>query len=250
MRSEIELVGGLVGDSVALLDGGPAALAEARRHLEEARSETDAATSEVDFMTRLVQDLLLLARDTSDKLAHSWSALDIPALTADVVARMRPIAEKDGLALTVVDTLPGDSGPLWVRGDAGLLRQLLYGLLENAVRYTPSGGSITVTIREDGRGHLLGDHRRRAVVEVRDTGIGIAPQHLGSIFEPFYRAVSTTRPLHGEQHGTGLGLAMAQWIVRAHRGTIGVRSEVGKGSAFTVELPLAHPDDTPMVVEQ
>jgi signal transduction histidine kinase len=137
-----------------------------------------------------------------------------------------------------------------VRGVAALLRQLLYGLLENALRYTPTGGDILAEVRAESRTHLLGDRRRHATLSIRDTGIGIAAEHLPNIFEPFYRAVSTTRPLHGEAQGTGLGLAMAQWIVRAHGGSIAVRSAVGQGTMFTVALPLASEEEAASMERQ
>lgn len=109
------------------------------------------------------------------------------------------------------------------------------------MRYTPTGGNIRVAMRLEKRAHLLGDHRRHAYISVSDTGVGIAPEHLPHIFEPFYRVVSAARPLHenGTQHGTGLGLALAQWIVHAHGGAISVESTPGAGTTFNVALPLA-----------
>jgi signal transduction histidine kinase len=122
-----------------------------------------------------------------------------------------------------------------------MLRQLFFGLLENAMRYTPTGGSIHVAMRLEKRAHLLGDHRRHAYISVSDSGIGIAPEHLPHIFEPFYRVVSAARPLHDNetQHGVGLGLALSQWIVQAHGGAIAAESTPGVGTTFTVALPLA-----------
>ena len=242
IRSEAELVTGLIGDSLEALRKPHAQDSEITANLEEAQSETRAVTSEIDFMTQMVQDLLLLARDASDQTAHEWTDVDLRRLVEDVAGKMRPVAESAGLTLQDASTEGHDARPIWVRGDPGLLRQLLYALLENAVRYTPSGGRIRVAVQADDRRRLLGDRRRHAQVTVSDTGVGIASEHLGNIFEPFYRAVSSTRPLHGEQHGTGLGLALAQWIVRAHGGSIQVQSEVGRGTTFTVELPLGQAD--------
>jgi two-component system OmpR family sensor kinase len=100
-----------------------------------------------------------------------------------------------------------------------------------------------VALREERRGRLLGDHRRHVYVTVSDTGVGIAPEHLPHIFEPFYRVVATTRPqqsAHAQsQHGAGLGLALTQWIVQAHGGVIEAQSAPGVGTTFTVALPLA-----------
>ncbi|MFI5271703.1 MAG: sensor histidine kinase [Ktedonobacterales bacterium] len=259
IRSEAELVAGLLGDSLALLRpraSEPQALQlqtpqlEAMTgQLEESLSETRAITAEVDFMTRMASDLLLLARDTADARGRRWEIADLRTIVEEAAARLRPIAEREDLRLEVSAEAPaaapaGESSgartrPLLVRGDRDLLRQLVYGLLDNAVRYTPPGGAIHVEVRADRHAHVLGDHRRHAYVTVSDTGVGIAAEHLRHIFEPFYRAIST-RPPRDAQIGTGLGLALAQWIVRAHDGTISVQSAVGSGTTFTVALPLAH----------
>jgi signal transduction histidine kinase len=250
IRSEAELASGLLSDSLAALRTPPPDLKELTDALQEAFSETRAVTVEVDFMTRMVRDLLLLARDASDALAHDWVILDLRALVAEVAARIQPVAEADGVTLRATAPATGERTPIWVRGDAALLRQLLYGLLENALRYTPTGGDILAEVRAESRTHLLGDRWRHATLSIRDTGIGIAAEHLPNIFEPFYRAVSTTRPLHGEAQGTGLGLAMAQWIVRAHGGTIAVHSTSGQGTTFTVALPLATEEEAASVEHQ
>ena len=112
-----------------------------------------------------------------------------------------------------------------VLGDAGQLKQLVINLLDNAIRHTSQGGSVTVTMQS------LEDTVR---LTVEDTGTGIATEHLPHIFERFYRA---DRARDRETGGTGLGLAIAKEIVLAHDGTINVKSEVGKGSVFTVSLP-------------
>lgn len=244
IRSEAELASGLIGDSLAVLrapQATPDATAQISSSLEEALHETQAATAEVDYMARMVQGMLVLARDASDSLAHTWSDIDLRTLLDDVTDRIRPLAEHDGLTIESLKTaLPRDGErPVGlVRGDADMLRQLFFGLLENAMRYTPAGGSIRVALRLERRAHLLGDHRRHAYVSISDTGVGIAPEHLPHIFEPFYRVVSAARPLHETTHGTGLGLALAQWIVQAHGGTIEAQSTAGVGTTFTVALPL------------
>jgi signal transduction histidine kinase len=241
IRSEAELASGLIGDGLATLRGSETVGEQVTGPLEEALRETQAATAEVDYMTRMVQGMLMLARDTSDSHAHPWSDVDLRTLLSDVTARMRPLAEHEGLSLeSPAATQPreGESTVVLVRGDADLLRQLFFGLLENAMRYTPTGGNIRVAMRLEKHAHLLGDHRRHAYISVSDTGVGIAPEHLPHIFEPFYRVVSAARPLHETQHGTGLGLALAQWIVQAHGGAIEVESAPNVGTTFTVALPL------------
>jgi signal transduction histidine kinase len=242
IRSEAELASGLIGDSLEALRGKHINAAQLTASLEEALGESRAVTSEVDFMTRMVQDLLVLGRDASDELAHDWTIVDLRGVVENVAGKVRPLTESAGLTFDVSAASDGGAQPVWVRGDAGLLRQLMYGLLENAVRYTPSGGTIRVVVRAESHAHLLGDRRRHAEVSIDDTGVGIAPEHLANIFEPFYRAASSSLALHGEQGGTGLGLALTQWIVRAHGGSIRVHSQVGQGTTFTIELPLASGD--------
>lgn len=245
IRSEAELASGLLGDGLAVLretQPNQASAEQVSGYLEEALHETQAATSEVDYMTRMVQGMLMLARDSSDSLAHAWSDIDLHTLLDDITDRIRPLAERDGLRIEspTAAAQAGERPVALVRGDADLLRQLFFGLLENAMRYTPAGGTIRVDVRLEKRAHLLGDHRRHAYVSISDTGVGIAPEHLANIFEPFYRVVSAARPLRSGQHGTGLGLALAQWVVLAHGGEIEVQSTVGVGTVFTIALPLVH----------
>jgi signal transduction histidine kinase len=114
-----------------------------------------------------------------------------------------------------------------VVGDRDALRRLFLILLDNAVKYTPAGGEIAVSI-DDASGAVR--------VAVRDTGIGIAPEHLPHVFERFYRADRARSRAEG---GAGLGLAIGRWIAEAHGGGVRAESEPQRGSTFTVELPLA-----------
>jgi len=116
-------------------------------------------------------------------------------------------------------------GPVTILGDEARLIQVVMNLVENAVRYTNPGGHVTVTV--EGR-------QGQACLSVRDTGIGIAPEHLPHIFERFYRADPSR-----QRSGSGLGLSIVEWVVRAHGGTVSVKSQVGQGSCFTMTLPLA-----------
>src|SRR5690606_8974334 len=112
--------------------------------------------------------------------------------------------------------------------EAGRIRQLLLNLITNAVKYTPAGGEIELSLAEqDGA----------AVIVVRDSGIGIATGDLEHVFERFWRA-DPARSRTGDRPGTGLGLAIVEWIVDAHAGSIDVTSRPGRGSTFTVTLPL------------
>ncbi len=117
--------------------------------------------------------------------------------------------------------------PVIVEGDPERLRQMIWNLVENAVRYTPPGGTITIALR--GRGPI-------AEVTVADTGIGIPPEHLPHLFERFYRVDTGRSRALG---GTGLGLSIVRQITEAHGGQVRVRSTPGEGSTFTVALPVA-----------
>lgn len=111
-------------------------------------------------------------------------------------------------------------------GDRGRLRQLFLNLIDNAIKYTPEGGSVTVTVaKQDGM----------ALFRVADTGIGIPPEDIPKIFDRFYRVDKARSRAMG---GTGLGLSIAKWIAELHRGTIIVESVPQKGSVFTVRLPV------------
>ena len=114
-----------------------------------------------------------------------------------------------------------------VMGDANALRRVIDILLDNAFKYTPPPGKVTLSAEEKDD---------RVVVSVEDTGIGVAPEDQGRIFERFYRV---DKARSRELGGAGLGLAIAQWIVHLHQGSIAVKSELGKGSIFRVEIPAA-----------
>jgi heavy metal sensor kinase len=205
LRGNIELLG---------LDLPPADRSEAATESIE----------EVDRMTRLIQDLLFLAdADAEKSIQHEDVALE--ALVAAIAEDAVLIATRDDGTRNVVLEA---NDPITVKGDAERLRQLIWNLVENAVRYTPAGGTINIALRR---------HGPVAELTVSDTGIGIPPEHLAHIFERFYR-VDTSRSR--ELGGTGLGLSIVRQIAEAHGGQVRVRSTVGEGSTFTVALPVSH----------
>ena len=206
---------------------------------DEVAADAQEIISEVDYMSRLTHRLLLLARDENDRRALAWERLDVASLARDSASRVLPRADEKGLTLEVKDT-PAASGyeePA-VYGDQDMLRELLIILLDNAVRYTPAGGKIWVEVRTERRSHVGTHHASHVLMRVSDTGKGIEPEHLPSIFEPFYRA-DHARTHDPATTGSGLGLALANWIAHAHNGTITVSSHPGRGSTFTVTLPRA-----------
>lgn len=179
------------------------------------------SAAEAARMGVLIGNLLSLARMQSDRETLTLEPLALDDVAREAADLLRPLIE--GKEQTLEVSL---SGPLCVRGDRVKLRQAITNLLDNAVTYTPDGGTIRLVARHD-RGH--------AMLEVRDTGPGIAPEHLPHLFEPFYRVDSARA---GDSAHAGLGLALTAWIVRAHGGNIAAASHPGVGSAFTLTLPL------------
>jgi signal transduction histidine kinase len=125
--------------------------------------------------------------------------------------------------VTLKPEIRGDNLEIW--GDEEQLYRLVSNLIVNAIQYTPKGGSVTV---------ILDCQNTHAIVQVRDTGIGIAPEHQQRIFDRFYRVDSDRSRASG---GSGLGLAIASAIGRSHQGSLQLQSELGKGSTFTIRLP-------------
>ena len=138
------------------------------------------------------------------------------------VASMQPLAQERQLHLTV-----HAAQPVTCRGDEARLIQAMMNLLANALRATPAGGQVKLSVTSDAGG---------AHVQVQDTGSGIAPEDLPHIFERFYRADPARRQT--DEGGSGLGLAIVAWIVRMHGGSIAMKSQVGQGSCFTLTFPL------------
>jgi len=235
VRSQAELVERSLQRVTQSIKRGSAVQAET---LEQTRSDVREIVDEVDYMTRLVRDLLTIARDESDSRGLSWSSVDVRALARDLVGRMQPQAERQHLALTLSDSA-SDQPAAIVRGDADRLRQLILVLVENAIRYTPAGGAITVGVRTSTGRRILHGHGGNVLITVSDTGQGIAPDELPRIFEPFYRA-RHERTSQDDHTGAGLGLALARWIVAAHGGEITVTSTLGKGTTFIISIPQQH----------
>jgi signal transduction histidine kinase len=187
------------------------------------REMIERARERLDGLLRLINDWLDLARMSRGQIVDKLKPLALEALLQKQVEFMRPLAEENHVALE----LRPPAKPVLVLGDEQSLEQVFSNLLNNAIRYNRSGGSVVVTFREEDD---------FVVTEVKDTGIGIAREHLPFIFDQFYRV---SRREEQKVKGTGLGLSIAKKIVEAHNGTIGATSEPGQGSTFWVRLPRA-----------
>ncbi|HEX2061332.1 MAG TPA: ATP-binding protein, partial [Thermoanaerobaculia bacterium] len=180
--------------------------------------------------TELIDDLLDLSRVVAGTLHLHVATHDLVKIAGEVIAAARPAADAKNLTLEQKETFDGNR--LDVRGDERRLRQVLWNLVMNAVKFTDRGGRVTLTISV---------HDTMARVEVADTGRGIEPHFLPHVWDRFRQADSSTSRQHG---GLGLGLAVVRHLVELHGGTVHAASEgAGRGATFAVALPLARLDD-------
>lgn len=192
----------------------------------EYRKALDRILQETERTTGLIEDLMLLARADAGADGIVVEPMDLAEAARETCRQARVLAEAGKLRLEA--ELPTECTIL---GDCQAVRRLMLILLDNAIKYTPPGGEVRVRIKTDNSGRAP-----MAVLEVRDTGIGIPADDLPHIFERFYRAAKDRSRSTG---GTGLGLSIAQWIAHRHGGEILVESAPGVGSVFRVKLPLA-----------
>ena len=176
---------------------------------------------EIDRLTAIVTDLLTLTRMDGKRMELHPESLDLSELTAESVRLLQPNADQRHHAL-VTRIVPG----IIIRGDKSKLGQVIYNLTENAIKYTPDGGRIAVTLIQ--RGKL-------AVLSVQDNGVGIPKEDIAHIFDRFYRV---DKARSREAGGSGLGLSIVRQLVELHGGRVTVESQFGHGSTFTVELPM------------
>ena len=176
---------------------------------------------EIDRLSSVVGDLLTLVHIDSHKLRLRREMMVFADTVRESVKRLQPLAKKRGQEITMEIT---DSCEMFA--DPGKLAQVCYNIIENGVKYTPDGGRITVTL------HRMG---RDAVLEISDTGVGIPAEDVAHVFDRFYRV---DKARSRDTGGTGLGLSIVQQIVRLHTGSVTVQSEQGKGTTFTVQLPV------------
>lgn len=207
----------------------PLAVIQAESTLALSKERTEAeyqkspqlVSQEVAYMSAIIDKMLFLARSDAGKEPLNIEDVNVKELLVQLSSDIEVLARDKGLQISL-----GPVEDLVVKGDRVKLMQLFLNILENAVRYTPRGGSISGSaVRKD----------HTAVVAIADTGVGIAPEHLPHIFERFYREDKARSRSEG---GVGLGLAIAKYIAEVHGGKIEAESQPGKGTTFYVTLPL------------
>jgi len=195
------------------------------RSATEYRDTIEEVLDETRQLAKLANDLLLLAEG---ELApgSGQARVDLDVLVQQTAAMFAGVAEERGIDLRVES-----AGAILVTGEPRQLRQVVSNLLDNAIRFTPSGGRVVVALATDPISH-------EARLTVTDTGSGIEPQHLPRVFDRFFQA-DAARDRRDSRRGGGLGLAICRTLVERHGGRISVRSEFGRGSELTVSLPQA-----------
>ncbi len=203
-----------------------------RYGMDEASLE--AIEDEAGRMARMVDDLLLLARADYGGLALELKTLDLDTLLLEAGREAQLlVGERD------LDIEMRRLEPLRARGNADRIKQLLLNLLDNAIKFTPDGGRITLGLYRDGD---------EAVLEVSDSGIGIAPGDAQHIYDRFWQADPSRRRAQQSDQDAGLGLSIVKWIVDAHNGRIDLDSAPGRGTTFRVRLPLVQ--ETPPLLPE
>ncbi len=207
---------------LTVMRGELESLAQDRSLGREVRESLGSVLEEVDRLAEIVEGLLSLSRLDAGESAVDWGRVDLGRLAADTA---------DQMALMALDKrieLKCDPHPeVWVEGDRARLKQVIVNLLDNAIKYTAPGGAVRMSVRADGA---------QAVLEVRDSGIGIPPEALAEVFKRFYR-VDEARSR--EPGGAGLGLSIVKSICAAHGAEVEVTSSAGAGSTFCVRQRLA-----------
>ena len=195
---------------------------ERHRSVEEYEEMVRQILAESEFTSELIENLLTLARADANPVQLELSSVDARSIVQEIVPGSEIRASHDGLEWSVSIA----SQEILVLAERQSLKRLLLILVDNAIKYTPRGGSVRLTLRSTAT---------QAVFEVIDSGIGITPEDLPHIFQRFYRA-SNARYINAD--GSGLGLAIAQWIANAHHGTLEALSVSGERTTFRLTLPL------------
>ena len=209
---------------LAALRGEMESVVAQARALPELSDRAGSALEEVDRLAKIVDALFAISRLDSGEAQQARTRFDLAPLAAGTTEQMSLLAEDKGVSVAC-----NVEGNVSVEGDRARIKQVVVNLLDNAIKYTPAGGSINLLVRSCDN---------KAIIEVADTGIGIPAAALPHIFERFFRV---DKARSRDAGGAGLGLAIVKSICAAHGGRVEVESSEGRGSRFKVELPLAQP---------
>ncbi|MFQ5483113.1 MAG: sensor histidine kinase, partial [Nitrospinaceae bacterium] len=190
------------------------------RNLAEYREVLASNLEEINYMSKILEDLFTLAKSDEGRLKMEFAPVDLRPVVADVTRQLKLLAEEKALKV-----VPAYLDSVFVNGDSHRLRQMVWTLLNNAVKYTPRHGQIKITLSGQGD---------QAVFTVEDSGIGIPEKELPLIFNRFYRV---DKARSRDEGGSGLGLSICKHIVESHKGRIEVESQMGVGTKFKVFLP-------------
>jgi len=190
----------------------------------EWRERLGSALEEVDRLASIVEGLFAISRLDAGEAAAEWVPFDLAQLAASTADQMGLLAEDKKIRVTCA----GSTGT-WVEGDRARLKQVVVNLLDNAIKYTPEGGAVSLNVNTE---------NGKAILEVADNGMGIPADLLPRVFERFFRV---DKARSRERGGAGLGLSIVKSICAAHHGRVEVSSEPGRGSRFRVELPRVQP---------
>jgi heavy metal sensor kinase len=198
------------------------------RTAPEYREALTEILEESERTSQVVDSLMLLARADSGKETLEYGPADACAVVRGAIEQGEKLARSHSVEFK--ESIP--SGSISIQADSDALRRAVLILIDNAVKYTPKGGSVKVDLAEAGG---------FAVVSITDTGIGIAKEDIAHVFDRFWRA---DKARSREQSGVGLGLSIAKWITEAHQGSVSVESTLGKGSVFWLRIPMDRTDGT------
>jgi heavy metal sensor kinase len=206
---------------LAVIEAEASLALQKERPPSDYRQSLETISQESKQMSSLIEQLLTLARADSGKEQWNFAEVNLGKLITNLSTDVEVLCQEKGLSFQL-----GQTQDLAIEGDEPRLRGLFMNLLDNAIRYTPAPGTVSVSVRREGQ---------MAVVAIKDTGVGIPAEDIPLIFERFYRVDKSRSRAEG---GTGLGLAICRHIAQAHGGKIEVESQVGVGSTFSVWLPL------------
>jgi two-component system OmpR family sensor kinase len=203
---------------------GEVTLDQAHNDEGEYRDALAMINQQTRHLARIVEDMFMLARADAGQRRPEWKSFYLDELVTEAARAAQVLAECKGVTVEIAHT---DETPY--RGDEGLLRQMVLNLLDNAVKYTPTGGAVRVSLARHDSAHEIA---------VADTGAGIPREAQPHIFERFYRVdKARARAEAGASGGSGLGLSIARWIAEAHQGSLELRHSDERGSMFVASLP-------------